>query len=140
MKYSPKRNDLSTIFSQLQHTKHPGWIPGHAVLWTSWVVLPKPGSLMYLKCTCPGLYFSELLFGLCLSEALWRHLLIPASGVLGSTTVATAPLAPPAPGLPPAPGRGDPQLHTGQQLCSVLQPDAEIRRPTSDLTSWRGMR
>lgn len=95
---------------------------------------------MYLKCTSSVLYSSELLFDLCLSEALWRHVLFLTSSMLGITAIATAPLVPPAPGLPPAPGREDAQLHSGQQLCSVLQPDAEIQRPTSNLTTWHGKR
>lgn len=83
---------------------------------------------------------SELLFALCLSEALWRCVLLPASSVLGSTATATAPPVASVPGLPPAPGKGQAQLHAGKQLRSVLQPDAEIRGPTSNLTSWRGKR
>lgn len=73
-------------------------------------------------------------------EALWRRVLVPASRVPGSAAAAAAAPAAPAPGLPPAPGRRDPQLHTGQQLRSLLQADAEIRGPTSNISSWHGTR
>uniref|UniRef100_A0A8C4MDW9 Spectrin repeat containing nuclear envelope protein 2 n=1 Tax=Equus asinus asinus TaxID=83772 RepID=A0A8C4MDW9_EQUAS len=54
--------------------------------------------------------------------------LLPLPRAQGGAAPAAAAPAPPAPGLPAALLRGGLQLHTGQQLCEVLLPHAEVHQ------------